>query len=284
LEVITGTIFDIKQMAVFDGPGIRTTVFIKGCPLRCRWCHNPEGLNPQPQMMVSDNGCLKCGACEKKCTHKEGCISCGECIRSCPMHLRRIVGVKFAASELAEKLLKDKVIFDMNGGGITLSGGEPTAQPEFAIALLKELGGVHRTIETCGFCKTDIFKEIIDNVDFIMMDLKMIDDEKHKFWTGQSNKVILENLEQVKKSGKPFIIRIPLIPGVNDTFENKDATARLLRDAENLERVELLPYHMTAGAKYHMVGKKYEPGFDTERPVDKDTAAFEKYNIPVKVL
>jgi len=271
-------------MAVFDGPGIRTTVFIKGCPLRCKWCHNPEGLDPHPQLMVSDNGCLHCDACRKKCIHPDGCVSCGQCVRTCPMHLRRIAGVQYTPAALAEKLLRDKIIFDMNGGGVTLSGGEPTSQPEFTLALLRELKGVHRAIETCGFCRPEIFRDIIGNVELVMMDLKLIDDEKHRYWTGQSNKVILENLEQVKKSGKPFVIRIPLIPGVNDTFENKDATARLLTDAEHLERVELLPYHTAAGAKYHMVGVEYAPGFDTERPVDKDTDAFVQYNIPVRVL
>jgi len=234
--------------------------------------------------MVSDNGCKQCNKCKEKCQHKDGCISCGDCIRVCPMHLRKIAGVKYGVKELADKLLKDKVIFEMNGGGVTLSGGEPTAQPDFTIELLKELKSVHRAIETCGFCRPEVFREVLENVDFIMMDLKLIDEEQHKYWTGQSNKMILENLDQVKKSGKPFIIRIPLIPGVNDTNENKDATARLLKDATNLVRVELMPYHTTAGAKYHMVGKEFAPCFDPDQAVNRSTSAFDKYNIPVKVL
>ncbi len=283
-EYMTGTVFDIKQMAVFDGPGIRTTVFLKGCPLRCRWCHNPEGLSFEPQLMVSDNGCLKCNKCMEKCEHKDGCISCGSCIRVCPMHFRRIAGRRYTSDELAEILLKDKIIFEMNGGGVTISGGEPTAQPQFTIELLKKLNGIHRAIETCGYCGTEAFKQIIENADFIMMDLKLIDEKEHEYWTGKSNRLILENLEHLKRSGKPFVIRIPLIPGVNDTHENKIATAELLKDAKALERVELLPYHQTAGAKYSTVGAEYDPGFDVTRPVDTDISDFEKYHIAVSVL
>ena len=279
-----GIVFDIKQMAVFDGPGIRTTVFMKGCPLRCRWCHNPEGLSFAPQLMVSDNGCLNCGKCTDKCEHKDRCVSCGECVRVCPMHLRRIVGTEYTPEELAEKLLKDKVIYKMNCGGITLSGGEPTAQPEFIISLLNKLEGIHRAIETCGYCATDAFRTVLDNVDYVMMDLKLIDEKQHEYWTGKSNRLILQNLEQLKQSGKPFVVRIPLIPGVNDTYENKIQTAGLLTDADNLQFVELLPYHTTAGAKYGMIEREYNPGFDTDRAVDTDISAFTKYDIPVKVL
>lgn len=279
-----GTVFDIKQMAVFDGPGIRTTVFLKGCPLRCKWCHNPEGLSFEPQLMVSDNGCLKCNKCIEKCQHKDNCIACGECVRVCPMHLRRIAGKKYSADELAGKLLKDKEIFEMNGGGITISGGEPTAQPEFVIELLQKTKGIHRAIETCGYCSQEVFEKILQNVDFVMMDLKLIDERLHEYWTGRNNRMILRNFSILKASGKSFIIRVPLIPGVTDTHENKAAISELLIDADSLVRVELMPYHATAGAKYGMVGKEYIPEFDADRPVDKSTREFESNNIPVTVL
>lgn len=280
----TGVVFDVKQLAVFDGPGIRTTVFMKGCPLRCRWCHNPEGLSFLPQLMVSDNGCRHCNSCKAVCEHPDHCVACGKCIRACPAHLRRIAGTVYTAEDLAAKLLKDKVIFDMNGGGITLSGGEPTAQPDFILELLQRTRELNRAIETSGYCKPDIFSRILNELDFIQMDLKLIDEKEHIRWTGKSNQMILENFHQVENSGKPFVIRIPLIPGVNDTPENLTATARLLRGSVNLKRVELLPYHKTAGAKYHMVGRHYDPGFDPERPVNKDTTPFDALGIPCVVL
>lgn len=280
----TGIIFDIKQLAVFDGPGIRTTIFFKGCPLRCRWCHNPEGLSYAPQLMVSDNGCLHCGSCRKVCPSPDHCTACGRCVRACPLHLRRIAGTEYRADELAKKVLRDKAIFDLNGGGITVSGGEPTSQPEFLLEFLSLTRPLHRAMETCGYCKPEVFSKILEELDFIHLDLKLIDEEEHIKWTGRSNKIILENLSCIKKSRKPFVVRIPLIPGVNDTKENLTATASLLRDAPGLQRVELLPYHKTAEAKYAMVGGNYDPGFDTEKPVNKDSGPFLQAGIPCLVL
>lgn len=280
----TGIVFDIKQLAVFDGPGIRTTVFMKGCPLRCRWCHNPEGLSFKPQLMVSKNSCIHCGKCTQVCHHQEHCVVCGKCVHVCPLHLRRIAGTKYTAESMASLLLRDKDIFEMNNGGITLSGGEPTAQPEFIIELLQRTKSLHRCIETSGYCQHKIFSTIIGNLDFIIMDLKIIDSEEHHKWIGVSNEQILENFEQVRDSGKPFIIRIPLIPNVTDLDANLEATAKLVRGSKNLQRVELLPYHQTAGAKYEMVMRKYDPGFDTNKPINKNTNIFKKYSIPVCIL
>lgn len=279
-----GTIFDIKQFAVFDGPGIRTTVFLKGCPLRCEWCHNPEGLSFKPQIMVSKSACTHCGRCEAVCPSPSRCLVCGKCVRACPAGLRRICGKRVEAADLAVKLLKDREYLEKQGGGVTFSGGEPTAQGEFLLECLRLLRPMHRAVETSGYCDTDLFREILSELDYVIMDIKHSDDTLHQRYTGVSNRKILRNLESLKRSGKPFRIRIPVIPGVNDTEENFRETAKLLADAENLDFVELLPYHQTAGAKYEMVGMDYKPSFQTDLLPNLDTAAFAEHHIPCKVI
>jgi pyruvate formate lyase activating enzyme len=294
---VRGIIFDIKEFAVFDGPGIRTTVFFKGCPLRCAWCHNPEGLEYKPQLMVSYGSCRRCGSCVLACPARRSppeetapedlhalCGCCGRCLVVCPLGLRRIAGTEYGALELAEKLLRNAGYLQANGGGFTLSGGEPAGQGEFLMELLGLLRGNHRAMETSGFCSAGIFSALLEELDLVMMDLKCIDGELHRTWTGQDNKPILKNLELLKRSGKPFIIRIPLIPGVNDTEKNLRETAELLKDSRGLLKVELLPYHKTAGAKYTMVNLKYRPGFDLDRVPAPDTAIFEGRGIPCTVL
>ena len=279
-----GTVFDIKELAVFDGPGIRTTVFMKGCPLRCQWCHNPEGLSFESQLMVSPNGCLRCGRCTAICEHPDNCVACGKCVRACPLHLRRIVGTKYTPEALAKRLLKDQEYLAKQGGGVTFSGGEPTAQGEFLLECLKLLRPMHRAIETSGYCRSGQFRKILEELDYIIMDIKLVNEERHRFYTGAGNRLILENLEQVKESGKPFRIRIPVIPDVNDTQENYQATAALLAGAKMLEKVELLPYHKTAGAKYSMVGREYTPEFDPEAVPNLDTGLFLSYGIRCEKL
>lgn len=274
-----GIVFEIKQMAVFDGPGIRTTVFLKGCPLRCMWCHNPEGLSFLPQMMRAENGCLNCGRCREVCRHPEGCVSCGACVRACPKHLIHLSGTVMTAEELTERLLRDRDFLRNAGGGITFSGGEPLGQPEFLLECLERLSGIHTCTETSGYGKAQVFREAVSRLDYVIMDLKVIDGEKHQYFTGADNRIILENLEFLKRSGKPFRIRIPLIPGVNDDEENYRRTAGVLKGAKNLDFVELLPYHRTAGAKYPMVGKEYRPEFDEEKEPCMRPEIFEQAGI-----
>lgn len=280
----SGIVFDIKELAVFDGPGIRTIVFLKGCPLRCQWCHNPEGLHISPQLMVSGNSCTDCGRCKAVCEHPDNCILCGKCIRACPLHLRRICGEEYTADRLAALLRKDAEYLEKQGGGVTFSGGEPTMQTEFLIEVLEKLNGVHRCMETCGQCDSERFQKIIDRLEFIIMDIKFADGSKHKKYTGADNSNILANLELLKASGKPFIIRIPLIPGVNNDAAELTAIAALLKDAANLQRVELLPYHKTAGAKYSMVGLNYAPDFDVNAEPDAKPEIFRNLGIDCTVL
>lgn len=274
-----GTVFDIKQLAVFDGPGIRTTVFLKGCPLRCAWCHNPEGLTVKKQLMVSTGNCLQCGECKKACPEDGKCTACGSCILACPLHLRKICGVDYTDEALANKLLRDRDILEKNGGGVTFSGGEPTMQPMFLLAVLKRLKGMHRAIETCGYCEPGTFREILDELDYVLMDIKLADPAAHERWTGRDNGLILHNLETLKESGIPFTIRIPVIPGVNDSDRNFEDTAALLMGARTLKKVELLPYHKTAGAKYGMVEREYRPGFREDQEPHINTEIFERYGI-----
>ena len=249
-----GTVFSIEEFAIHDGPGIRTTIFLKGCPLRCTWCHNPEGQGFEPETMI------------KK----------GE---------RSICGERMSPEELASKLLRNEGIFKMNGGGVTFTGGEPLSQAQFLLEVLEKLGGrIHTAIETSGYAPKEVFRMVTDKVDLVMMDIKMVDPKRHREWTGLSNALILSNLETLIGSGKQFIARIPLIPGVNDGRENLEATAALLEGATGLQRVELLPYHKTAGAKYPMVSREYHPGFDTEIPPRLDTEPFEKRNIKTMIL
>lgn len=280
----TGIIFDIKEFAVFDGPGMRQTVFFKGCPLRCNWRHNPEGLEAKPQLMVSTASCLHCGKCTEVCTHKEGCIACGACVPVCPLRLRRIAGERLTSQELADRIRRDSGYYAKYGGGVTFSGGEPLMQADFLIEVLQELSDVHRAIETSGFCAGEKFREAAANLDYVMMDIKLFDGEAHRRYTGVDNRQILENARFLCEGDTPFVIRIPVIPGVNDSEENFRSTARFLAGAPALEKVELLPYHRTAGAKYKMVGRAYRPMFDAEQKVWISQQIFEEYGIRSEVL
>lgn len=247
-----GVIFSIEEFAVNDGPGIRTTVFLKGCPLRCTWCHNPEGWLPRPQPLT-----------------KQG--------------RTEICGYEISADELAAKLRRDEDIFKESGGGVTFTGGEPLMQPDFLCNVLDKLSGIHRAVETSGHASEKTFARVLEKVELMLFDVKLADSAMHKKYTGVDNRLIKANLKTLCESGKEFVARIPLMPGVNDTAENMQATAELLQGAKGLQRVELLRYHKTAGAKYPMVGIDYAPGFDEDRvPEIHDT--FTERNIKLLIL
>ncbi|MGN0972697.1 MAG: glycyl-radical enzyme activating protein [Aristaeellaceae bacterium] len=280
----TGTIFDIKEFSVFDGPGMRQTVFLKGCPLRCSWCHNPEGLSPRPQLMVSWASCVHCGRCREVCPHPEGCTACGRCVDVCPQNIRRIAGTLMTSEELARVVMKDAAYYARYGGGVTFSGGEPLLQAAFLIETLDRLQGVHRCIETSGFTDAETFRRVVERLDYVIMDLKLMDDSLHRRYTGVSNERILRNAEALMRSGKPCRFRVPLIPGVNDTEDNMQATAAFISSVNPAVPVELLPYHMTAGAKYDMIGKPYTPLFDVNRTVQVHLDLFKAYGLECSVL
>lgn len=248
-----GTIFDIKEMAVHDGPGIRTTVFFKGCPLRCRWCHNPEGLSFEPQLMYKEIRCIDCKSCQRECEHEE-CKPFGRCIHSCPENCLEIAGRKVNTKELATELKESAYILGDSFGGFTFSGGEPLAQPEFLLELIEELKDYHLCIETSGYCDGKTFKAVIEKLDFIIMDIKLADFKTHKEYTGVGNDKIISNFEILKNSGKPFLIRTPLIPNITDTKKNLEEIKKIIGDS----KWEKLPYNAAAGAKYIMLGMEYK--------------------------
>lgn len=279
-----GLVFSIEEFSVYDGPGIRTTVFLKGCPLSCTWCHNPEGQNPDEEIVRSPNGCLSCGACEEFADKKNGrFVYTEESIKKCPRNLLRVCGERFNSDELTERLLKNERILS-NGGGVTFSGGEPLFQSGFLSECLEKLRGrLHTAVQTSGFCGESIFEKVLNLADYFLFDLKFADSELHKKFTGVSNDIILKNFSQLANSGKGFVVRIPLIPGVTDTSENIEGICKIL--AENkVEYVELLPYNKMAGGKYKMVGRKYLPGFDENTDVSINEDIFRKNGIEIKVL
>ena len=279
-----GIIFDVRELTVHDGPGIRTTVFFKGCPLRCAWCHNPEGLSSEPQLLVRTAGCEDCGLCRKPCQHPE-CTGLGRCTRTCPHGLVRRTGQMVEARALVARLLPLAEMLDAVGGGFTVSGGEPLAQPELLLELLELLRPHHRAVETSGYAPAPVFAEVMAAADLMLLDVKHMDPEQHRRGTGVDNAPILANLDQLVSSGRAFVARVPLIPGYNDSPENLDATAARLAPARDRVRVELLPMNPLAGAKYAMVGLRYRPPARKTEPAPRpDLAPFTGRGIEVAVL
>ena len=260
---MTGVIFDIKEFSIHDGPGGRFTVFLKGCPLRCVWCHNPEGLSAKPQLMYKKSMCSHCGRCKMGCDHTE-CTPYDRCIHACANGCLSVSGREITAEELANRLEDNADFLAMMGGGVTVSGGEPIMQSDFVCELADRLPDMHKAIQTSGYTDIDTYKRVIDKFDYIMQDIKIVDRELHKKYTGVYNDVILENIRYLKSSGKQYVFRIPLIPGITDTVENLKGISEIVGDSP----AELLPYNNLAGAKYEMLGMKYTLGSDRNRDED----------------
>ena len=248
----TGIVFDIKEFTVHDGPGIRTTVFMKGCPLTCSWCHNPEGQSMRPQVIRGLAG-------------------------------ERLAGREYTASELAALLNGQASILRDAEGGVTFSGGEPLMQAEFVAEVIDLLDDLHVLLDTSGYGNGQVFHKLLDRSDLVYFDLKLIDPEIHRQYTGQSNELILNNLKILGTSGKPFVIRVPLVPGVTDTDENLAAIAQTNRGFPGLVRVDLLPYNRAAGSKYEFAGMEFKPGYDEKRPLNIKTGPFEQAGLKVSV-
>ena len=266
-----GVIFNIQKFSVNDGPGIRTVVFLKGCPLRCRWCANPESQLAKPQILRNQSICTSCGRCREICpahavtidstgvhTDHNQCSSCGICVRECPMHALKQEGEYRTVQEVMDIVLQDQVFYEESGGGITLSGGELLAQPEFASELLKAAKeeGLNTCCETTGFAKPEVFQEVLPYLDFILFDLKHWDREKHLKYTGCSNALPAENMRYAVQSGKDVLPRIPVIPGFNNALSDAGKFAQYLLQI-GIRRCQLLPFHQFGENKYSLLDRDY---------------------------
>ena len=247
-----GLVFDVREFTVHDGPGIRTTVFMKGCPLRCTWCHNPEGLESMPQVMRSASG-------------------------------ERTVGRYYEAAELAGILDGQAEVLTAAGGGVTFSGGEPLMQAPFVIEVMDLLAGTHVVLDTSGFAPAEAFAEVVRRCDLVLFDIKLVDPEAHRRWTGQDNEPILANLASLENLSTAFVARVPLVPGVTDTRANLEAIARLLATTPTLVEVQLLPYNRAAGGKYAACGMPFVPGYDEESEPAVLMEPFTRDGIEVRV-
>ena len=281
---VPGVVFDIKEFAVFDGPGIRTTVFMKGCPLRCMWCHNPEGLSARPQLMVSRAACTHCGACARVCPHPDACTACGACVPMCRAGLRKIAGTRWTAEALAKRLQRDADVYALSGGGVTFSGGEPLMQWDFVSEVIGRLDGVHTAIETSGYAPDAVFAGAMARCDLILMDWKVSDPALHRRYTGVDQAPIRRHAQQLAAGDTPFILRMPIIPGVNDNAAHFETAAGIVRGAKALVRVDVLPYQRAAGAKYEMVGMRYAPDFEEARDPAFFTKCFDRAGVPYQVF
>ena len=274
-------VFAIEEFSTFDGPGIRTTVFLKGCPLRCSWCHNPEGQSFENQPIKSSAGCIGCGSCIKA---GGGEIN-EKSIDACPNALIRMCAKEYTSQELCEKLEGNFDILNMSDGGITFSGGEPLSNHAFLAECLERLKGrVHTAVQTSGYAPKSVFNGILPLADYFLFDIKLVDANLHMRYTGVDNSSILENFRTLCASGKDFITRVPLIPGVTDTRENLEAVARLVKSC-GVDCVELMPYNAAAGGKYPAVGRVYMPDFDESAVVNGDAVRiFDGYGIRAAIL
>ena len=259
--ILKATIFDIERNSYVDGPGIRTTVFFKGCNLRCSWCHNPESQSALPQMMFYKNKCTGCGKCKEKCpNHLESCELCGKCTIYCPRDAREICGKEYTVDEVMREILKDKAFYDHSGGGVTFSGGECMLQIDFLEAILKECknNGVHTAVDTAGHVPFECFEQIIPYTDLFLYDVKCYDSDKHRQYTGASNELILSNLGRLLKMGIAIWVRIPIIPTVNDSEEEMLNIKKFIISSGSPEKIELLPYHAMGEHKYAAIGKQVQ--------------------------
>lgn len=300
---MNGLIFNIQRYSLQDGPGIRTTVFFKGCPLRCLWCSNPESQNSTPEIAHRNSLCNNCGRCLEVCEVKaisliekgikierERCNNCGKCVEVCTPGALKVFGQEVTVEGVFEEVRRDELFYRNSGGGVTVSGGEPLQQWQFVTALLKkcQAEGIHTCLDTCGYASPRALERVLDYVDLVLFDLKLVDSEAHRKVTERSNKPILRNVRTIAKRGIPVLIRVPLIPGVNDSEDNLRATAGFVSSLDDGRvEVNLLPYHRFGVGKYEMLDRPYllsglTPFADEE--VQKRRQIFESLGLSCKIV
>ncbi|MBZ0298183.1 MAG: glycyl-radical enzyme activating protein [Anaerolineae bacterium] len=295
-----GIVFDIKKFSVHDGPGIRTTVFLKGCGLRCWWCHNPESQHPQPELMLRPNLCIACGACAVTCpqdaihwdsdqyvTDRDRCQRCGTCVEACFANAREIVGQEMTVADVMDEILRDRAFYDQSRGGVTFSGGEPLFQTDFLAELLSACKAeeIQTVVDTCGYAPQAAFDRVRQDVDLFLYDVKLMDSARHRRVTGAPNDRVLSNLRWLSAKGHRIIVRIPIIPNINDDEDNLHETARFLRTLSAVERVDLLAYHRIGVDKYDRLART-NPMPPTDAPDDSRMTEIEQlfrdYGLQVK--
>ncbi len=269
----TGLVFNLQKYSIHDGPGIRTTVFLKGCPLKCWWCHNPEGMSGEAEVVVAEGRCVQCGECRDACPlHHAGlgrdekvspdraaCLRCGACVEACPVQARQILGRRMNVDEVLAEVCKDRIFYDDSQGGATFSGGEPFAQAAFLLELLRACKdqGIHTTVDTTGYVGLDTLLVAAQWTDLFLYDIKILDDARHRRYTGVSNAKILDNLNALGREHGNIWVRVPIVPGLNDADDDLEATVRFAASVPGVKQVNLLAYHHTGSYKFSRLGKPY---------------------------
>lgn len=283
-------VFDIQKFSIHDGPGIRTTVFLKGCPLRCVWCHNPESWRPEPELLFTAARCTGCRRCAEVCPagvhaftadgrhelDRAACVRCGKCVEQCPAEALELCGRSLTVEEVMAEVRKDRVFYENSGGGMTLSGGEPMMRPEFTFALLNaaKKEGIRTALESCGFAPQEEFERILPVTDLFLFDIKTMDEAKHLRLTGRDNRLILSNLEFLSGAGAEIVLRCPLVPGLNDTPGELARIGELAERLPAVREVQVEPYHPLGVSKSERLGRKpaYSAGFAPEMLVAESLA------------
>jgi pyruvate formate lyase activating enzyme len=297
----SGLVFNVQKYSLHDGPGIRTTVFLKGCPLCCPWCHNPESQLARPEIVVVENRCAACGECRRACPFGQAapghgpmpidsadCIFCGQCAEACPTDARRLMGERRTIGELMAAVLQDRVFYEDSGGGVTFSGGEPLTQPGFLKALLVACRseGLRTAVDTCGFACTDVLLDVAGLTNLVLYDLKLMDEARHRQYTGVSNAPILANLRALAQAHPNIWLRVPVIPGINDLEEDWQEAAGFAAELRGIRQVNLLPYHKLGLFKSRRLG--HSPPLESWQPpsperMERAAGIFRQCGLNVKI-